>query len=657
MRDDVSDHPAMPGGPYVPFALPRNGAAHRYSGSRPAAGRTTGQRPRHDDVARLLGLGEDVVAAARSAAAGNGTDLAGELLAAGTCDGETMAARMATHLDLPLEAIGAGDRIIGVAAGDRAALPRLIKTCDARLDTKVFLLPRPEGLARLAAFLAARPDFARRARVTTERAVKAALARQSTAQRLQAATESLAATHPRQSARNVLEPGQAALLTLVFCALLAAVIHVPASALAVLHLVAGLLFAAGLCLRLAAVLGHRRPTPLAVEPHEPKPLYSVLVALHREAGVADRLVEALCQLDWPVSRLEIKIVCEADDPDTIRVVEEAIGSRPQFEIVRVPPCEPRTKPKALNFALPLTAGEFLVLYDAEDVPHPGQLREAYARFRSGPRELACLQAPLVVGNGGNNWLAGIFALEYAALFRRLLPWLGRHGLPMPLGGTLNHFVRARLVEVGGWDSHNVTEDADLGVRLCRRGYRIDTISLPTLEHAPEKLAVWFRQRTRWMKGWMQTYLVHSRQPLLLLRELGPARFLTFQLLFIGMLASSVAHPLFLALAGAGLVRAVAMGPGSLSFGALLALDLFNAIGGYALFVALARQALDREEAGKLVRYFPLVPVYWMMIAAATLRALAQLFHAPHRWEKTPHDMAARAVPHDPRYRLDPRFDG
>ncbi|NDV85917.1 glycosyltransferase [Aurantimonas aggregata] len=657
MRDDVSDHPALPGGPYVPPALLRNGARGRFlPPPRPAATGTAGGPASSDEAATILGIEPGVVAGARREAGRNGTDLAAELLAAGICDAESIAARIAARLGLSVESIGSGDRIIGVAASDRAALPRLVKTCDARLETKLFLLPRLDGLARLGALLAARPDFARRARVTTDRDVKAALAQQSERQRLRAARESLSATHPRQSARNVLEPAQAMVLTLTFCGLVAAMIHAQAATLAMVHLVAGLFFAAGLCLRLAAVLGRKGSTPRQSEPIEPKPLYSVLVALHRESGVADRLVDALSRLDWPVSRLEIKIVCEADDPDTIRVVEGAIGRRPQFEIVKVPPSEPRTKPKALNFALPLTAGEFLVLYDAEDVPHPGQLREAYARFRCGPPKLACLQAPLVVGNGGNNWLAGIFALEYAALFRRLLPWLGRHGLPMPLGGTSNHFVRAHLLDVGGWDSYNVTEDADLGMRLSRNGYGIETIDLPTMEHAPERLAVWFRQRTRWMKGWMQTYLVHMRQPLLLLRELGVRRFVTFQLLFVGMLASSVAHPLFLGLAGAGLARLVAQGPGSISLGVLLALDLFNAVGGYALFVVLSRQAIGGEEARNLVRYFPLVPVYWMMIAATTLRAFAQLVTDPHRWEKTPHDMAARARPHDARYRLDPRFE-
>ncbi|HEY9056854.1 MAG TPA: glycosyltransferase [Aurantimonas sp.] len=175
-------------------------------------------------------------------------------------------------------------------------------------------------------------------------------------------------------------------------------------------------------------------------PSEPPPLYSVLVALYQESAVVDRLVRALSALDWPASRIEVKLICEGDDAATIRAVERAIAGRSQFELVVVPPCEPRTKPKALNYALPLTAGEFLVLYDAEDEPDPGQLREAFRRFRRGTADLVCLQAPLVVRNGADNWLAGIFALEYAALFRRFLPWLARHGFPVPLGGTSNHFV-------------------------------------------------------------------------------------------------------------------------------------------------------------------------------------------------------------------------
>src|SRR5690606_21252526 len=176
--------------------------------------------------------------------------------------------------------------------------------------------------------------------------------------------------------------------------------------------------------------------------------------------------------------------------------------------------------KALAFALPLSGGEFVTLYDAEDEPDPMQLAEAWHRFRREGPELAVLQAPLEISNRSQSPLARMFAFEYAGLFRRLLPWLSSQRLVLPLGGTSNHFRRAALEAVGGWDPYNVTEDADLGVRLARFGYRAATLTLPTREDAPDQLGAWMRQRTRWYKGWLQTWLVHTRQPLRLTRELG-----------------------------------------------------------------------------------------------------------------------------------------
>ncbi len=390
-----------------------------------------------------LGLDTATIRAMRTAAKRNGTDLLAEILACGAVDARTVAAAMAEALDIPFDGIAPGDRIIGAERCRKVALPRLVKTCDDELRTKLFLLPKLEGLDRTADFLWRRPEMKERARVTTEADVKSAMARQSARQRLDAAVLSLAGEQPRCSARTVLEAGQAIGLMLAFGLLLLVSFTAPGTTLAILHPLAAVLFAACLTIRLAAAIG-RQPPPVDAEassrPSEPPPLYSVLVALYHEAAVVDRLVPALSKLDWPASRIEIKLICEGDDAATIRAVERAIAGRPQFEMVVVPACEPRTKPKALNYALPLTAGEFLVLYDAEDEPDPGQLREAFRRFRQGPANLVCLQAPLVVRNGSNNWLAGVFALEYAALFRRLLPWLSGHGFPVPLGGTSNHFV-------------------------------------------------------------------------------------------------------------------------------------------------------------------------------------------------------------------------
>jgi cellulose synthase/poly-beta-1,6-N-acetylglucosamine synthase-like glycosyltransferase len=249
------------------------------------------------------------------------------------------------------------------------------------------------------------------------------------------------------------------------------------------------------------------------------PIYSVLVALYREKEVVQQLANALLRLDWPTSRLDIKLVCEAEDRETIAALQ-ALDLPPHFEIVEVPDRPPRTKPKALNYALAGARGDFVVIYDAEDRPHPRQLLEAYRHFSEAPDDVVCLQAPLIISNAADSWLAGLFALEYAGLFRRLLPFLGTRQQPMPLGGTSNHFRADILRAVGAWDPYNVTEDADLGLRLYRFGYRAETLTRYTVEDAPTERSVWLGQRTRWFKGWMQTWLVLMRHPILLTRELG-----------------------------------------------------------------------------------------------------------------------------------------
>jgi len=610
-------------------------------------------------VLDTLELEPEAVEAAAAAALRNKTDLATELVASNATDASTLAAAMAAALDLPFEDFGAGDRIIDVDRMLGKQLPRLIKACDERLETKLFLRPTFESLDPAAAHLAEWPELKAIARVTTAPEAAAAIDRQTAESRRAAAVLSLSAEHPRLSARTVLAPGQAALLVLSLWLGSSAFHHAPGLSLAIFHAAVAVLFASCLIFRLATIIGTESPADAQDMPfgEEPLPLYSVLVALHHETAVVPRLIAALSRLDWPASRIEIKLVCEADDKPTIRTVQRAIQGRPQFAVVLVPPSEPRTKPKALNYALPLTSGEFVVLYDAEDEPDPGQLREAYERFRTGPAKLACLQAPLVVRNGERNWLAGLFALEYAALFRRLLPWLARHDLPLPLGGTSNHFVRAHLVAVGAWDSHNVTEDADLGLRLFRGGYRIGTIGKPTFEDAPERWDVWYKQRTRWMKGWIQTYLLHMREPRRLMSELGLKRMAAFQLLFLGMLASCLVHPVFLMILAVFVGRLLTGAVTIAECGPLIALDLFNAAGGYSVFIILSTGVLDRHERQVLPKFYLALPLYWVMVAIAGLRAFFQLFFIPHKWEKTPHGLESRADPGDVRYRLEPCFDG
>jgi cellulose synthase/poly-beta-1,6-N-acetylglucosamine synthase-like glycosyltransferase len=218
----------------------------------------------------------------------------------------------------------------------------------------------------------------------------------------------------------------------------------------------------------------------------------------------------------------------------------------------VPDLNPRTKPKVLNYVLPLARGEYLVIYDAEDRPERGQLRRAFNAFRSGPPKLATVQARLNIYNADDNWLT----LEYTALFDGLLPALDRLKLPIPLGGTSNHFHVPALKWLMAWDPFNVTEDADLGTRLALNGYRCQVISSTTYEEAPRRFMSWVRQRTRWLKGFVQTWLVHMRSPRALWRELGPRGFLAFQVMVGGTVLSALVHPWFYVLVGYDLLAAI-----------------------------------------------------------------------------------------------------
>ena len=259
------------------------------------------------------------------------------------------------------------------------------------------------------------------------------------------------------------------------------------------------------------------------------PVFTVLVPMFREPEMLPVLAQALRELDYPLGKLDIKLVLEADDHETIEVAR-TLGLEGVFEVIRVPPSQPQTKPKACNFALRFARGEYLVIYDAEDRPEPDQLRKVVATFRRSPANTACLQCRLNYFNASENWLTRMFTLDYALWFDQVLPGLERLNIPIPLGGTSNHFKIDVLRELHAWDPFNVTEDADLGIRLTQKGYRVGVVDSTTFEEASCHAGNWIRQRSRWIKGYMQTFLVHTRRPLHLLRTTGPLGFLGFRLL-------------------------------------------------------------------------------------------------------------------------------
>lgn len=491
-------------------------------------------------------------------------------------------------------------------------------------------------------------ELKQRLRIAPPSALRKALFERARATLCQRAVNRLWETQPDCSARFVLNLWQSFLLGAFAVALPLAVVSHPASTFFGFHLVSSFIFIACIGLRFAAIPAVAGSQPFVAKPMaaEDMPVYSVLVALYKEAEIVPQLLVALGNIVWPRCKLEIKLVCEEDDHATLTAIR-AQALRPWVEVIEVPVFGPRTKPKALAYALPAVSGDYVVLYDAEDRPHQLQLIEAWQRFEASDGSLACVQAPLEVTNGHRSIVARMFAFEYAALFRGLLPWLSGQRLLLPLGGTSNHFRRSVLEEVGGWDPHNVTEDADLGLRLARFGYRTETISSPTYEDGPEDFATWRRQRSRWFKGWAQTWLVHMRYPLRLKRELGFRSFAIAQILFAGMLASAFLHPLLVASAVFLAVNLVLERVSGTGQSIMLGLDIASICLGYLSFLLLGWKTLSEKERRGFWRVLLFMPVYWLMMSVAAWHALWQLYRDPHHWEKTPHHRSAarrRAAP-------------
>jgi cellulose synthase/poly-beta-1,6-N-acetylglucosamine synthase-like glycosyltransferase len=341
-----------------------------------------------------------------------------------------------------------------------------------------------------------------------------------------------------------------------------------------------------------------------------------------------QLGNAVRALDYPPEKLEVLFLVEQSSPETAAAVAAELAD-PRFELLLVPDAMPRTKPKAMNYALPFVRGEFVVVYDAEDIPDSGQLRLAASTFAQRP-DVACLQAELVIDNAGENWLTALFAGEYAGQFGLMLPLLARLGLPMPLGGTSNHFRVSALRQIGGWDPFNVTEDADLGVRLARLGMQTDTFESRTGEEAPIAFRSWLNQRTRWMKGWMQTFIVHNSRPRELLTDLGWRGFLGFQIYVGSMILSAPLHTLFVA----SLALSVALPPSPTDVWDAVSLLIF--LVGYGGPAALVVAGLVRLRRLDLVAWQLLLPVYWVLHSLAGLRAMRELVTRPYFWAKTEH---------------------
>lgn len=456
-----------------------------------------------------------------------------------------------------------------------------------------------------------------------------------TSERLQDATDGLRKRFPAFSAADGLWLRQKVVVSVLATTLVICVVA-GADGWTIAAVMTTLPFACVLALRCLALWNLFWPAGPNVRseariPDRDLPDYTILVAMFREQGVARQLVQSLADLDYPADKLEVLFITEACDGGT-RQALPAAGLRPNMRIISVPAGRPQTKPRALNYALAEARGDFVVVFDAEDEPEPDQLRKAVAAFAVGGADLACLQAQLKVHNAKAGWLTRQFAIEYAALFDLILPALARCGLPLTLGGTSNHFRRHVLEQAGGWDAYNVTEDADLGLRLARFGWRVDTLRSATWEEAPDTFRAWRRQRQRWLKGWLQTAIVLWRQPVRLWCELGARRCLALHALLASILLSAFVHPISLVV----LAYAVATWSAGAAGDGLWWAGIVVFVLGYLFSIVLAVAAAWRSDHAGLARHGVFLPVYWLLISLAAFGAAIDLIRRPFHWHKTPH---------------------
>lgn len=409
-----------------------------------------------------------------------------------------------------------------------------------------------------------------------------------------------------------------------------------------LPLLLGLLFLCSAVLQLVTCARGFKVLQPAIERRDAAlPRYSVLVPLHREADVVADLVAALTAIDYPAEKLQILLVVEAHDQAT-RVAIEALDLPPYIAAFVAPPGTPHTKPRALNAAMPFVTGDYVVVYDAEDRPEPDQLRAAAALFQRVPETTVCLQARLAIDNTEDSWLTQLFTMEYAALFDVIKAGTAHMGLPVPLGGTSNHFRTEALRRLGAWDAWNVTEDADLGFRLALHQLDVEDLNSTTFEEAPITMRAWMHQRSRWLKGWMQTIITHSRSPVLALRRLGPLRFFAAIAQSAGVIVGALGAPLFHLLVVRRLLSPEPFGAGSgwhvLADSIMIVLAVFGTLAVFAPAVL----GIIRRRHWRLLLWLPLLPVYQLLVSIAAYKAAWELVRAPHVWNKTRHGLARKS---------------
>ncbi len=373
--------------------------------------------------------------------------------------------------------------------------------------------------------------------------------------------------------------------------------------------------------------------------NEALPKYTILCPLYREWDVLPQFITAMSSIDYPKNKLQVMLLLEEDDKETIENARN-YDLPDYFEVVVVPHSLPKTKPKALNYGLQKTKGEYVVIYDAEDIPDPLQLKKVLLAFAKASDKTVCIQAKLNFYNPHQNLLTKIFTAEYSLWFDMVLTGLQSVLAPIPLGGTSNHFKTADIKKLNGWDSFNVTEDADLGMRLVKHGYQTALINSDTMEEANSDVLNWFEQRTRWIKGYIQTYLVHMRNPRQFIRNTSIYKMFIFQIFVGGKVLFMFFNPLMWLTTILYFAFRPVLGVFIEQFfpGPILYLGVFCLVFGNFLYMYYYMVGCVKRGHPDLVKYVYFIPIYWIFMSIAAWKAVVQLIQKPHFWPKTIHGL-------------------
>lgn len=367
------------------------------------------------------------------------------------------------------------------------------------------------------------------------------------------------------------------------------------------------------------------------------PVYTILLPVYKEDQLIKKLIWNLQSIDYPREKLDVKLLIEEDDDKTLNAVRN-LDFPAIFQVIVVPFHMPKTKPKACNYGLHFAKGEYLTIYDAEDIPDTDQLKKVVTLFNKLPDQYICVQSALNYFNRNENFLTRMFTLEYSFWFDYMLPGLDTLDIPIPLGGTSNHFKMDALLELGAWDPFNVTEDADLGVRAYAKGYKVAIVNSTTYEEANNEPINWIRQRSRWIKGYMQTYLVHMRNPIRLIRQIGIRGFLGFNFFVGATPLTFLVYPILLIIFLAYVIFNISsikiLFPDWVLF-----VCIFNLMVGNILMIYVNMMAVFKRRFYELILFAIANPIYWLLHSAAAYMGLYQLVVKPFYWEKTNHGLS------------------